>query len=579
MTPGPPKRRASGTWPPRGPARVLVVMDRPTLARLIALTLNHGLYDTRTVASAAEVAAPLAAWQPHLVVVDMDVDGLEVLALVGVRSSGGTRLPVIALTRRGDLKGKLAAFTQGVDDILVVPFSPPELLARVVALLRRSYDDAVTFTPAITLGELEIDILNRTVRAGTSELHLTSLEQSLLYLLATNAGRVVTREEILDTLWGTDYVAESNVVDRQIRNLRTRLQDDWRRPRFIATVPGRGYRFLPTFTDDAPGAIPDPPEVPAQRRRRQRGLRGGGWRHAPARRRATARSARTRACARSWPARHRLPRPRPARPGSSRPGHRILGALRQIRVRRAGRPRRAPRDRESRRTRRARDACRQSADMSPAPACERTRRRKRTGSNRPNTACRAESRTRRPPSPPAPTAQGRRTWPCAAHAGCAAGGAGAVERTGRLCARPTARTAHRAPPPRVLSVLPASPSASPPPLAVFRYAQCEPSARGRWLPATVGRTSSEAFSRIPAPPAPRTRRHWGSPSPRCGCLPHCLARGADAGNPAAGRGAAGRRWCCSSQPRSRSASGDSAAGGWRAGCRSLAPLPRAAGWR
>ena len=87
------------------------------------------------------------------------------------------------------------------------------------------------------------------MRAGTSELHLTSLEQSLLYLLAANAGRLITREEILDTLWGVDYVAESNVVDRQIRNLRARLQDDWRQPRFIATVPGRGYRFLPGFTD------------------------------------------------------------------------------------------------------------------------------------------------------------------------------------------------------------------------------------------------------------------------------------------------------------------------------------------
>ncbi|HEU5318046.1 MAG TPA: response regulator transcription factor [Chloroflexota bacterium] len=263
------KRRAGGTWPPRGPVRVLVVMDRPTLARLIELALNHGQYDVRTVGSAAEVAAPLRAWQPHLVVVDMDVAGSEVLTMVGEKSSGGARLPVIALTRRGDLKGKLAAFDQGVDDILVVPFSPSELLARVVALLRRSYSDAVSFTPVITLGELEIDILNRTVRAGTSELHLTSLEQSLLYLLAANAGRVVTREEILDTLWGTDYVAESNVVDRQIRNLRTRLQNDWRRPRFIATVPGKGYRFLPTFSDGAKGAegtMPDASPMPASQR-------------------------------------------------------------------------------------------------------------------------------------------------------------------------------------------------------------------------------------------------------------------------------------------------------------------------
>ena len=79
--------------------------------------------------------------------------------------------------------------------------------------------------------------------------HLTGLEQSLLYLLAANAGRVVTRDEILDALWGVDYVADSNVVDRHIRNLRAKLQNDWRKPRFIATVPGRGYRFVATFSE------------------------------------------------------------------------------------------------------------------------------------------------------------------------------------------------------------------------------------------------------------------------------------------------------------------------------------------
>jgi DNA-binding response OmpR family regulator len=237
-------------WPPRGPARVLVLLDRPVLIEIVKLTLNHGVYTTRTVSAADEVATAVTQWQPHLAIIDMDLDGAQIMALLGARPVGGMRLPVIGLTRRGDLKTKLAAFEAGVDDILTIPFAPEELLARVIALVRRAYSDAVTFTPVIKLGELEIDILNRTVRAGTSELHLTSLEQSLLYLLAANAGRVVTREEILDTLWGVDYVAESNVVDRQVRNLRARLQNDWRSPRFIATVPGRGYRFLPTFTPD-----------------------------------------------------------------------------------------------------------------------------------------------------------------------------------------------------------------------------------------------------------------------------------------------------------------------------------------
>jgi DNA-binding response OmpR family regulator len=226
-------------------------MERPMITELIKLTLNHGVYVTRSVATLGHVDAALTEWQPHLVVLDMDLNGVEVIKLLGARMAGGSaRLPVIGLTRRGDLRSKLAAFEAGVDDILTVPFAPEELLARVIALLRRAYSDAVTFTPVIRVGELEIDILKRTVRAGTSELHLTSLEQSLLYLLAANAGRVVTREEILDTLWGADYVAESNVVDRQIRNLRARLQNDWREPRFIATVPGRGYRFLPTFTKE-----------------------------------------------------------------------------------------------------------------------------------------------------------------------------------------------------------------------------------------------------------------------------------------------------------------------------------------
>jgi DNA-binding response OmpR family regulator len=242
-------------WPLRGPARVLLVLDRASIVDLNKLTLNQGAYTTRTVAMANEAAIALTEWQPHLAILDMDLDGVRIMTLLAAKPVGGVRLPVIGLTRRGDLKTKLAAFESGVDDILTIPFAPEELLARTMALLRRAYSDAVTFTPVIKLGEFEIDILNRTARSGASELHLTSMEQSLLYLLAANAGRVVTREEILDALWGVDYMAESNVVDRQIRNLRARLQDDWRKPRFIATVAGRGYRFLPTFTDDRDGAV------------------------------------------------------------------------------------------------------------------------------------------------------------------------------------------------------------------------------------------------------------------------------------------------------------------------------------
>jgi two-component system KDP operon response regulator KdpE len=229
---------------PAGPARVLALLDRPLLVALVKLTLSHCACAIRATATAAESATLLTEWHPHLAILDMDLEGQRVMEQIGV-TAGSTRLAVIGLTRRGDLKTKLAALEWGADDILTIPFAVEELLTRVIRLLRRSYSDTLTFTPVIQLGELEIDILNCTVRAGTSQQQLTPLEQSLLYLLAANAGRVVTREEILDTLWGADYVADSSVVNRHVRSLRAKLQNDWRLPRLIVTEPGRGYTFIP----------------------------------------------------------------------------------------------------------------------------------------------------------------------------------------------------------------------------------------------------------------------------------------------------------------------------------------------
>jgi DNA-binding response OmpR family regulator len=227
--------------------RVLVMVEQALIADVIELTLNHGPYSTRKAKDVAEASVVLEEWHPHLAVVDMDGGGDRLIErLDHADSAGGSRVPTLALTRRGDLRTKLAAFELGVDDIMTIPFSPEELLARVLVITRRTYGRPLAFNPILKLGEIEIDIMQRHVRAGTSELHLTGLEQGLLYLLAAHAGRVVTRDEILDALWGTDHVAGSNVVDRHVRNLRAKLQDDWRTPRFIATVPGHGYRFLLT---------------------------------------------------------------------------------------------------------------------------------------------------------------------------------------------------------------------------------------------------------------------------------------------------------------------------------------------
>ncbi|HEX6139746.1 MAG TPA: response regulator transcription factor [Candidatus Limnocylindria bacterium] len=205
----------------------------------------------RAARDLAEAEAILAEWNPHMTVVDMDHDDSSAL-LQRLGTSNTLRrsvTPVLGLTRRGDLKTKLDAFELGVDDILTMPFSPEELLARSIVLTRRASGNDRPIISTIKMGEIEIDILSRQVRAGHSVVHLSGIEQSLLYLLASRAGRVVTREEILDAIWGTDFVAESNIVDRHVRSLRIKLQNDYRHPRFIATVPGRGYRFVPTFSN------------------------------------------------------------------------------------------------------------------------------------------------------------------------------------------------------------------------------------------------------------------------------------------------------------------------------------------
>jgi DNA-binding response OmpR family regulator len=220
----------------------LVVVDQP-LANLVALTLNHGKYVTRIARDAKSGRTELETWRPHLLLVDLDADDPDSRRLIGQRVTN-RRVPTIAFTVRGDLKTKLAAFDRGADDIITVPFLPEELVARVLALMRRSYGDGVAFIPVIKVAGLEIDLLNQQVKIGNRRPELTAIEQALLYLFASNPGQTLGREEILDALWGADYVASSNVVDRHVRNLRLKLKDPWRNPRFIRTIPGKGYRFL-----------------------------------------------------------------------------------------------------------------------------------------------------------------------------------------------------------------------------------------------------------------------------------------------------------------------------------------------
>jgi len=233
---------------------VLLVLDDRALANTIDLTLRHGGYVRRSEETVGAARVAIAEWKPHLLLLDIDLDAGAAIQLIDDARAGGP-MGIIALTRRSDLRGKLDAFERGADDYIGVPFVPDDLVARARAVLRRTHGRVGELVPRLRIGDLEIDVLNRKVLAGDHELHLTSLEQALLYLLAANAGSVLTREQILDALWGTDFVIESNVVDRHVRALRAKLQNDWHRPRYIETVPGSGYRFVPGDGTKANGPV------------------------------------------------------------------------------------------------------------------------------------------------------------------------------------------------------------------------------------------------------------------------------------------------------------------------------------
>ncbi len=224
--------------------RVLVAVGDRALANTIDLTLRHGGYARRSEETVKGTAAAITHWKPHLLLLDIDLEAGAGIQLIDEARASGVPVAVIALTRRSDLRGKLDAFERGADDYIGIPFVPDDLIVRSRAVIRRTHGTAGQLVPSLRIGDLEIDVLNRKVVAGDRELRLTALEQALLYLLAANAGSTLTREQILDALWGTDFLNESNVVDRHVRALRAKLQDDWQKPRYIETVPGSGYRFV-----------------------------------------------------------------------------------------------------------------------------------------------------------------------------------------------------------------------------------------------------------------------------------------------------------------------------------------------
>jgi two-component system response regulator ParR len=180
---------------------------------------------------------------PHLAIIDLQTP--HAIEILRAYSQDGARIPVIAVTRTdGDLQPRLAAFANGADDVVSLPVATTELAARIRALLRRAYGDRAAYVPTVTVGDLEIDVIENRVQSAGKQRDLTSTEQAILFILASNPGQVMSRDQIRRAVWGATGAPPSNIVDRHVRSLRSKLGDSWRQPRYIATVRQQGYRLL-----------------------------------------------------------------------------------------------------------------------------------------------------------------------------------------------------------------------------------------------------------------------------------------------------------------------------------------------
>ena len=230
---------------PRSDRTVLVVDDESTIAEVVARYLERAGYVTATARDGLEALSLAAERRPDLIVLDLmlpGLGGLEVLRQLG--ESDGPRTPVIVLTAKGEQDDKLVGLGSGADDYVVKPFSPNELVARVDAVLRRVLPDGDDAEP-LRFDGLEIDARARRVTARGEEAQLSQREFDLLNFLATHPGQVFSRYELMDRVWEPAFQGDPGTVTVHVRRLRTKIEPDPERPRFIQTVWGVGYRFQP----------------------------------------------------------------------------------------------------------------------------------------------------------------------------------------------------------------------------------------------------------------------------------------------------------------------------------------------
>lgn len=221
--------------------RVLVIDDEANIRELVTLYFTAAGFEVTSASDGPSGLVAALAEPPDLVVLDIMLPGLDGRALCR-RLRESSQVPVIMLTARGDDLDKVAALESGADDYVTKPFSPPELVARARAVLRRTTAPPVTGAVRLEMGGLWIDEAERTVSVDGELVTLTAKEFDLLAAMAREAGVVFTRERLLERAWGyTDYV-DARGIDVHIRHVREKLGDSATEPRFIETVRGVGYR-------------------------------------------------------------------------------------------------------------------------------------------------------------------------------------------------------------------------------------------------------------------------------------------------------------------------------------------------
>jgi DNA-binding response OmpR family regulator len=225
--------------------RILMIEDDARLAGMVRDYLGEAGFEVTVEPTAERGLAAAARAAPDAVILDVmlpDMDGFGVLRALRARSP----LPILMLTARGDATDRVVGLELGADDYVPKPFEPRELLARVRALLRRAQGLAAPGAgraPPLRFGRLEIDRGARTVRVDGEERNLTSYQFALLVAFAENAGRVLSRDQIMDLVKGEPIEAFDRSIDVHVSRIRAAIEDDPRHPRRIITVRGAGYVF------------------------------------------------------------------------------------------------------------------------------------------------------------------------------------------------------------------------------------------------------------------------------------------------------------------------------------------------